>query len=155
MGGKGSGGHNKATLRDRQIKGVRPCRMPKAPVEVLPVRFAEIETLGEKGREYFAKHYDMLILNGTMSETDAGMFNALCSAWENWFIMSAIAKKAKAKIYKGVDPEPGEVIALNKENDYLRIFQSLAREFGLSPQARSSVDRVVAQSKPKFFGITK
>ena len=155
-----SGGSNKTTLRDKQIKGERAERICRNPPARIGERIPEIEGLGEIGKKIFAHFEPMLHNNGTIDTTDAVSFHLLCRRYQDWYDQ---AKKCEDEgRFFSVKNKDGDVIDIKiaawakLETIYLDQLKSLCREFGLTPVSRSGVERIAKNEKTNpFEGITK
>lgn len=155
-----SGGHNKTTLRDKQIKGERKSRMCQNPPALVGDRISEIEGLGAIGKKIFSHFEPMLFNNGTIDTTDAISFHLLCKRYEDWYAVSRqCEEKGRLLPIKNKD---GQVIDLKLapwaklEMVYFDQLKNMCREFGLTPVSRSSVERIVRGEKTNpFDGVTK
>lgn len=154
-----SGGHNKKTLREKQILGVKKERRCDNAPEYLPARIDKIDGLGEIGLVIWNRYEPMLHNNGTLSESDGMSFFGLCRKWEQWYEQDQEVKK-KGK-YLPVKDKDGNVIGVTiapwakLEVDYFSQLQQCLKVFGLNPVDRGSVERVTREKKVnKFAGLT-
>lgn len=149
-----SGGHNKKTLRERQLLGVKKSRRCDNAPDYLPARVDKIEGLDEIGTVIWNRYEPMLHNNGTLSEADGMAFFALCRKWELWY-------KANQELKKFIvarNKDTGEFV----ENPWVKIevayfsqLQQCIKMFGLSPVDRGSVERITREKKAnKFAGLT-
>lgn len=154
-----SGGHNKKTLREKQILGAAKSRRGDTAPDYLPARVDRIEGLGEVGMVIWNRYEPMLHNNGTLSECDGMSFFALCRKWEEWYEVDQEVKK-KGK-YLPVKDKLGNVVGeqiapwARLEVDYFSQLQVSLRQFGLNPVDRGSVERITREKKVnKFAGLT-
>ena len=155
-----SGGSNKTTLRDKQIKGERAERICRNPPARIGERIPEIEGLGEIGKKIFAHFEPMLYNNGTIDTTDAISFHLLCKRYQDWY---AVTKQCEEKgRLIPVKNKDGDVIDIKiapwakLETIYFDQLKNMCREFGLTPVSRSGVEKIVRNEKTNpFEGTTK
>jgi len=155
-----SGGHNKKTLREKQILGVQhKSRLNDDAPDYLPARVDKIDGLGAVGAAIFNRYEVMLHNNGTLSETDGMGFFALCKKWEMWYEkMLELERKGH---YLQVKNKAGEVVDLRiapwakEEIEYFSQLMTMMRAFGLTPVDRGNVRRMAGEKKiNKFAGLT-
>lgn len=154
-----SGGHNKTTLRDKQIKGERKGRMTANPPVRIGERVSAIEGLGEIGKKIFNHYEPMLHNNGTLDTTDAVSFHMLCKRYEDWY--NAVQKCESEGRTSDVYNKDGTIIDIKispwakLETVYYDQLKAMCREFGLTPVSRSGVERIIRGEKTNpFEGIT-
>lgn len=137
-----SGGHNKKTLREKQLLGVKKERINDNAPSYLPARVDKIDGLGEVGLTIWNRYEPMLHNNGTLSEVDGMAFYMLCKKWELWY-------NAAMEVATGNDE------FIKREIAYFKQLQSSMRSFGLTPVDRGSVERITREKKVnKFAGLT-
>ncbi len=154
-----SGGHNKKTLRERQLLGVKKSRRCDTAPDYLPARIDKIEGLGEIGTTIWNRYEPMLHNNGTLSESDGMAFFGLCKKWEMWYTVNQeVDVKGK---YLPVKDKEGNVIGAmvapwaKLEVEYFSQLQVSMRQFGLTPVDRGNVERITREKKVnKFAGLT-
>lgn len=137
-----SGGHNRKTLREKQILGVKKERRCDNAPEYLPARVDKIDGLGEVGLVIWNRYEPMLHNNGTLSESDGMAFFMLCKKWELWYNAS-------------MEVATGNEDYIKREIAYFTQLQVSMRQFGLTPVDRGSVEKIVREKKVnKFAGLT-
>ncbi len=155
-----SGGHNKLTLNEMQVRGERKSRLPKNPPDQIGDRIAKIEGLGEIGQKMFEYYEPMLYNNGTIDTTDAIAFHLLCKTYQDWYnAAQEIIEKGR---YYDVFDKDGVLVEkkigpwVKDEQQLAKQLKDLCREFGLTPVSRSNVEKISrGKSLNPFGGITK
>jgi len=146
-----SGGHNRKTLREKQLLGVKKDRLNDNAPDYLPARVDKIEGLGNVGNIIWNRYEPMLHNNGTLSEADGMAFFGLCRKWEQWYEQDQELKK-KGK-YLPVKDKDGNVTGATVapwaklEVDYFNQLQQCLRMFGLTPVDRGSVEKITVAKK--------
>ncbi len=141
-----SGGHNKSTRRDMELKGVAKHRLgTSSPPSVIPV-IDKIDGLGEIGTKVFEHYMPMLLNNGTMGQTDSMAFHKLCRAWEEWYLKDK--ERQEKGDYIDIYGKDGRVLDTKTSPWFKqclelgdRLDAQLAK-FGLNPRDRGNIERI-------------
>jgi len=158
--GQRSGGHNRKSVREKQIKGERKDRMPANLPDRIAERCAQFEGLGDIGTAIWRHYEPMLYNNGTLSGADAIAFQLLCKGYEEWH---KVAKKCDEEgrwlsVETSKDPEAYSAIKhsvapwARQEIQLRDQLMKACREFGITPVARGSVEKIVREKKVNPLG---
>jgi len=147
------------TLREMQIMGDKKDRFPQNPVDSVGERIAEIEGLGEIGKNIFNHFESMLFNNGVLDTPDSLSFFMLCEIWERWYNKMRECKEKGD--YQDVKNYKGEVIGqqtapwIKQERELWNALKQSLNDFGLSPVSRRNVEKIARNKEKNIFeGLT-
>ena len=155
-----SGGHNKKTTREHELLGNhhagRIGTNEPGRGEAKPMQMGD---MSEEALRIWHAVEPMLWNNGTIGDSDSMLLSMLCQRWAEWhkYYQRCITKGREIPIRDN----DGKVIDF-KEASWSKVeFKlwkqsvQLARDFGMSPVSRSSIEKIVrGEEVSKLLSIT-
>ena len=149
-----SGGRNRKPLRHRELVGERhKTRLGKGEPDRVEGPVLPLVKLDEVGQRVFDYYAPMLEKNGTMSQADALAFTMLCRKVSDWYRVAARLGPDDLTVMGQFDEKIAPLANLE-----IRLYDQVVkimREFGITPVARSAVQKIgKGETVLPFAGVT-